>query len=104
MVVARRVDWKIKRGMRKEALEVLKRDVIRAGPEPKGYLGVLLFEPMDDPDLGVSITLWENEESLNTSFREIVQPGMKKLEKFTAGQPKVTNYRLNMGDVKEIHL
>ena len=101
MVVARMSTWKFKSGQRDSALEIIsKKD---DDPEKmKGSRGYLFMVPSEDPDAGVFITLWEDEESLQASREGIFKEVARDVEKYAASPPEVKKLQVHSAEIAEI--
>lgn len=101
MVVARMSTWKFKPGQRDAALEVISKKGDEAG-KIKGFRGHLYLVPSDDPDAGVFIALWEDEESLQASFEGIFREISGDIEQYAASPPEVKKLHVHSAEIAEI--
>ncbi len=100
MVVARMSTWKFKPGQRDAAIEVISKEGDAA--EKKGSRGHLFLMPAEDPDAGVFITLWEDEESLQASREGVFKGISRDIEQYTASPPEVKKLHVHSAEIAEI--
>ncbi len=99
MVVARMSTWRFRKGKREEAFDLLDRTVADDARAAKGYRGFLDLFALDDPDAGVIITFWEDEEALNASRRGIFQTASSELEALITDPPDVRNFKVQDSEI-----
>ncbi len=102
MVLARMTKWTFKSGKRQEAFSELDStlgNVARANP---GFRGVLSLLSRDDPNVGVVITLWNDEESLRSSESNVLPPSVQKVTELLTERPTVQNFRLFTAELRAI--
>jgi heme-degrading monooxygenase HmoA len=83
MTFARVVDVKFKPGMREEALNVIadiSKDV------RSGFEGMLVLIPTNDPDSATYVTLWDSEDAMNDSWKEINPRATEALKNMLVGE------------------
>ncbi len=100
MVVARIAMWKFKQGMRRTGFDKLEEAVTRATREAKGFRGSLVLLSIDDPNVGIIITLWASDNSLKAYARGVFQDTVRELEEFVVGPPKVETHRVFSAELK----
>jgi quinol monooxygenase YgiN len=103
MAYARVSHWRYKKGMREEALKVIKEfgdNIPRSDDYWDGFKGVLVFPSLDDPDAALLITLWENEDRLKASRSGIFKDATANIEKYIESPPEVKNYVLDSAEVQ----
>jgi len=100
MVLARMAIWKFKRGMRRKSFDMLDQTITEATRKGKGFRGNLTLLSIDDPDTGVIITLWANENSLKAYTKGVFQAKANKLKQFVIAPPEVKHYRVFSEELK----
>lgn len=82
MTHARLVDVKFKPGKRDEGLSIIA-DVAKSVRE--GFEGMLILLPTDDQDKATYVTLWDSEDSMNSSWSKINPRATEALKNVLAG-------------------
>ncbi len=105
MVYARIAPWKFKKGQREEGIKTLGLEelnsIVNIPRGKKDFRGYLIFFHADDPDAAVIITLWDSEESLNKSRKELVPDALREIEKYMENPPDadLNNYKLDSAEL-----
>jgi quinol monooxygenase YgiN len=93
MTYARIVTAKFKPGKREEGMRII--DEFKGYAEdPKGFQGILALLSTDDPDVATLVTMWDSEETLDTSREGIFNKVMVELEELLEGPVDVHNQKL----------
>jgi len=95
MVVARMSIWKFKGGQREAAFNTLERTAAEESRRTRGYRGSLQLLSVEDPDAGIIITLWEDEDALNASAHGLFKGAVQELKQYVAAPPRVEKYKLD---------
>jgi heme-degrading monooxygenase HmoA len=91
MTFARLVNVKFRPGKREEGVSVIadfSKDV------REGFEGMLILFPTDDPDKATYITLWDSEETMNGSWKEISPRVTEALKDLLAEQPEMRSNKV----------
>jgi heme-degrading monooxygenase HmoA len=105
MVAARMTVWKYKSGQREKALDTLD-EIMSIGMS--GFRGDVILLSTEDPDSEVIITFWDDEEVMKASADQLFKAEgalaepLAKLEKFLAGPPEITNYKVYSARAQEV--
>jgi len=59
-----------------------------------GFRGYISLPSYDDPNLAKTLTLWQDEESLKASEKELIVEAVAKLKDKLKSDPIVENYQL----------
>ena len=102
MVLARMSFWKFKPGQMERGFTVLDDSLADIARGTKGFRGNLTLLSKDDPDVGVVITIWENEEALEASLGAVFQESIKKIAQFVVSPPEVKNYRVFTAELRAL--
>lgn len=101
MVLARMAVWKFRRGMRRKSFDMLDETITGQTRNVKGFRGSLILLSTDNPDTGVIITLWANENSLKAYAKSVFEAMTHSLDQFVTGPPNVKNYRVFSAELKQ---
>lgn len=77
MVIARFSKWAFKEGKRDELFQQLDSTFGNIARKAKGFRGVLSMLDKEDPNVGIVITLWTDEDSLKKSQLSVLQPAIQ---------------------------
>jgi len=102
MVLARMTKWIFKEGKRNSAFNELDATVGNVARTSKGFRGVMSLLSRDDPNIGFVITLWNDDESLKASERNVLPPSIQKVMEDLAEPPAVENFRLFTAELRSI--
>ena len=98
MVLARLTVWEFKEGQGEKGKElILSSDVnslSNVARRSKGYKGAFLLTDNDKPDKVVTITLWESEQDMLDSRKELFQDTIDAFEKIILKPPQPVNYTI----------
>ncbi len=99
-MLARMSIWKFKSGKREDGFSMLDQTMVELTRRTTGFRGLLTFLSLKEHDVGIIITLWDNEESLNASSEGIFRSTTQKLEPYVVGPPEVKKYRTFSAELK----
>lgn len=101
MVFARVASWKFKPDQRKRGLDVLANSVAELVRRTEGFRESLILLSRDDANLGIIITLWNNEESEKIFAEDVFKKAVQELEPFVMGPPEVTHHTVYSSELKQ---
>ena len=101
LVLARISIWKFKNGKREDGFSMLDQTMVELTRRTKGFRGLLTFLSLQEHDTGIIITLWDNEESLDSSSEGIFRTTTQKLEPYVVGPPEVRSYRTFSAELRQ---
>jgi quinol monooxygenase YgiN len=101
MAFARVVWWKIKPGMREEAVKRMDpfRETTKA---TNGYLGLVQLLSMSNPDRITIVTFWDSEDAMNAVQSGVFQKVIAALSDIIEGPPQVANQEVRAFDMPKI--
>lgn len=94
MVLARMSLWHFKMGKREEAFLELDRILNTLAQDAEGFRGYMSLLSHEDPDLATILTLWQDEEALKKSEKEVFARAIKKVQDSLESSPRIENYRV----------
>jgi hypothetical protein len=94
MVLARVATWKFKHDMRLKGFDALEKTITEATRNAKGFRGSMVLLPVGKLDIGVVITIWENESSLKSYNKNVVPTANRPLRNYVTSRPIVKLYRV----------
>lgn len=94
MVLARMSFWYFKTGKREEGFAELDRILNTLAQIADGFRGYMSLLSFEDPNAVTILTLWQDEETLRKSEREIYTAAIKKVHDSLAKEPRIENYRV----------
>ena len=102
MVLARMSKWLFKDGKREKGFYELDATLSDRARKTVGFRGVVTLLSRDDPNVGIVITLWTDEEALKASENEVFKLAVQKILEYTAEPPTVQNFRLFTAELREL--
>jgi len=102
MVVARLSRWAFKDGKRNEVFHELDStfgDIARKAP---GYRGVLSLLSRDDPNAGLVITLWTDDDSFKASESSVLRSAIEKVKADLREPPVVERLTVFTVELKQL--
>lgn len=95
--------WSFKKGKREEGFYELDTTLGNQARLTPGFRGVLSLLSKDDPNVGIVITLWNDEESLKASQSEIFRQAIKKIAEVLVEPPTVQDFRLFTAELRALN-
>ena len=89
MVIARYSRWLFKDGKRNEVFHELDETFGNIARKMKGYRGVLSLLSKDDPNVGLVITLWTDDESFKSSESAVLASAIEKFKESLKEPPSI---------------
>ncbi len=102
MVIARQSTWSFKDGKRDEVFQLLDSSFGKFARDAKGFRGVITLLDKDDPNVGVVITLWTDEESFRASEQSVLNPAVRSIMKELKEPVTVKNYRVFTAELRHL--
>ena len=102
MVVARLSRWLFKVGKRDGVFQELDSTFGDIERGAKGYRGVLSLLDKDDPNRGIVITLWSDEDSSRASETGVFESAIQKINAHLQEPPKVEEYGVFTAELKQL--
>jgi quinol monooxygenase YgiN len=90
---ARMTAWKFKPGKRSEAVKIVE-DSLDEIRKNKGFRGVMILLPSEDPNGATIIAIWDSEEALNASQKGIYQKVSSKAMPLAEKPPELKNMEI----------
>ena len=94
MVLARMSFWDFKKGKREEGFSELDRILNTLAQSAEGFRGYMSLLSHEDPNAVTILTLWQDEEALKKSEREVFAGAIKKVQDTLENSPRIENYRV----------
>ncbi len=94
VVLARMSFWYFKRGKREEGFSELDRSLNTLAQDAEGFRGYMSLLSFEDPNAVTILTLWQDEDALKKSEREIYAATIKKVRDSLEKEPRIENYRV----------
>ena len=94
MVLARMSFWYFKEGKREEGFAELDRILNTLAQVAEGFRGYMSLLSYDDPNALTVLTLWQDEETLRKSEREVFAAAIRKVHDSLEREPRTENYRV----------
>ena len=94
MVLARMSFWYFKRGKREEGFAELDKILNTLAQVAEGFRGYMSLLSFEDSNAVTILTLWQDEEALRKSEREIYAAAIKKVHDSLDNEPRIENYRV----------
>jgi quinol monooxygenase YgiN len=86
--------WRFKKGQREEAFLELDRILNTSTRHTDGFRGYMSLLSHEDPNVATILTLWQDEESLKASEKNVFAQAIKKVRDSLESFPKMENYRV----------
>ena len=102
MVVARLSKWLFKEGKRKEIFQELDSTFGDIARQTKGYRGVLSLMDIQDPNRGIVITLWTDEDASKASEGGVFKEAIQKVIDYLQEPPVVEKYRVFTAELRQL--
>ncbi len=94
LVLARMSFWYFKKGKREEGFSELDRILNTLAQEAEGFRGYMSMFSFEDPNAVTILTLWQDEDALKKSEREVYAAAIKKVHDSLEKEPRIENYRV----------
>lgn len=94
LVFARMSIWHFKKGQREDAFLELDRILNTLTRHTNGFRGYMSLLSHEDPNVATILTLWQDEESLIASEKEVFAQAIKKVQNSLKNSPQMENYRV----------
>ncbi len=94
LVVARLAKFFFKTGKREEGFEELDLILNKLVRSAKGFRGYVSMFSVDDDDVAIILTMWEDNESY-IETRELFSTTISKVASFFEKQPEVEHHRID---------
>ena len=92
--MARLSVWHFKNGKRKDAFSELDNILNTLTRSTKGFRGYMSLLSQDDPNASIILTLWQDEECLVASEKEVFAGGVIKVQDSLESPPHVERLRV----------
>jgi heme-degrading monooxygenase HmoA len=102
MVFARLSRWTFKSGKRDESFQELDAAFGNIARQAKGYRGVLSLLSQDNPDVGLVITLWTDEESFKASETAVFGNAIQKASENITRPPSIEKCRVFTAELRQL--
>jgi len=102
MVVARFSKWVFKEGKRNQVFHELDSTFGDVARKTTGYRGVISLINKDDPNVGLVITLWNDEEALKVSETAVFKSAVQKVMANLKEPPKFEKYTVFTVELKQL--
>jgi len=102
MVVARLSTWSFKEGKRDELFHQLDSTFGKLARGAKGFRGVISLLDKEEPNIGIVITLWTDEDSYNASEFSVLTPAIQQIMENLKSPVTVRNYRVFTAEVAQL--
>jgi len=86
--------WDFKKGKREEGFSELDRILNTLAQSAEGFRGYMSLLSHEDPNAVTILTLWQDEEALKKSEREVFAGAIKKVQDTLENSPRIENYRV----------
>ncbi len=86
--------WHFKKGQREEAFLELDRILNTLTRHTAGFRGYMSLLSHEDPDVATVLTLWQDEESLMASEKDVFAQAIAKVQSSLENSPQMENYRV----------
>jgi|WetSurMetagenome_2_1015567.scaffolds.fasta_scaffold289864_1 quinol monooxygenase YgiN len=90
---ARMSVWKIKPGMRPEAVKIVE-ESLEEIRKNKGFRGLITLLPSDDPNGATFMAIWDSEEALKASEKGVYQKVSGKAMSLAEKPPEVKHFEI----------
>jgi quinol monooxygenase YgiN len=94
MVLARIATWRFKPGTREAAFLELDNFLNTSTRHTQGFRGYMSMFSTDDPNVAITLTLWQDEEALDKSETGVFVETIQKIKDKLDGEPKLENHRV----------
>ncbi len=86
--------WHFKKGKREEAFLELDRILNTLAQDVEGFRGYMSLLSHEDPEYATVLTLWQDEDALKKSEKDVFARAIKKVADSLESSPKIENYRV----------
>ena len=86
--------WRFKKGRREDAFLELDRVLNTATRHTDGFRGYMSLLSHENPNVATVLTLWQDEESLIASEKDVFTQAIKKVQDSLENSPQIENYRV----------
>jgi quinol monooxygenase YgiN len=86
--------WRFKKGQREGAFLELDRILNTLTRHTFGFRGYMSLLSHEDSNVATILTLWQDEESLKASEKDVFARAIKKVQDSLEGSPQMENYRV----------
>ena len=94
MVFARIAQFQFKKGKFEDGFSDLDLTLNKLARNSKGFRGFVSLLSRDRKEMALILTLWEDEEALTASEKEVFLPTVEKMKDFLESAPVVGHYRV----------
>ncbi|HUJ84186.1 MAG TPA: antibiotic biosynthesis monooxygenase [Candidatus Acidoferrales bacterium] len=94
MVLARISKFHFKEGKREDGFSELDLMLNERTREAKGFRGFISFLSLENTNVALIVTLWEDEESLTASEKAVFADAVEKVLPFLKEKPELEHYRV----------
>jgi len=94
LVLARMSFWYFKKGKREEGFLELDRILNTLAQDAEGFRGYMSLFSHEDPDSATILTLWQDEEALKKSEKDVFARAIQKVQDSLERAPRIENYRV----------
>ena len=94
LVLARLSIWTFKKGKREEGFAELDRILNSTTRHTKGFRGYISLISKDDPEASTIITLWQDEEALETSEKGVYTLAIANVQDYLESPPQIKNFKV----------
>lgn len=101
IMLARISNWTFKKEKRNDGFAELDLMMDTLARKTRGFRGELNLISRDDPNTGIIITLWDNEESLKASEALVFETALQRVKDYLAVAPKPGNHRVFSAELRQ---
>ncbi len=94
--------WTFKNGKRETGFAQLDSTLGNQARVLPGFRGVMSLLSREDPNVGIVITLWSDEDALKSSETAVFKSAMQKIIEFVEKPPTMQNYRLFTAELRAL--
>jgi heme-degrading monooxygenase HmoA len=94
LVLARMTFWHFKKGKREEAFSELDRILNSLAQDVEGFRGYMSLLSYEDPNAITVLTLWQDEEALKRSEKDVFARAILKVQDSLERTPRIEDYRV----------
>jgi heme-degrading monooxygenase HmoA len=100
LLFARMSVWTFKKGQREKGLDILNERISSQARSTKGYRGYMQLLSEEAADCATIITLWESDDTRNSSSKDVFKDAIKVLEQQVECPPVVTNFKMSDAELR----
>jgi heme-degrading monooxygenase HmoA len=97
---ARASIWTFKKGQREKGLKTMEEKVSNVARITKGYCGFIQLLSEEDPESATIITLWEDNETRESSSKGLFKDAIKAVIQYVERPPDLSNFSLTNAELR----